>query len=698
MTQTANPQTLDQQTLDQQTLTFPPSLRKVDEYSEHDSLSPATIPGGDAEPTPGRRHRLASFLRGRLRSMIWFIPLLLVSAVVNFINFTGSPQRIDDEGTYTAQAYAVDKLGSLTHYTYWYDHPPLGWIQIAGWTKLTDGFARYTSLVMAGREFMIVCALVSCALLWMLARRLDMSRPAAAAAVFIFAVSPLAVQFHRTVFLDNVATPWLLAAFVLAFAPRRQLIGFAAAAGCFAIAVLTKETYLLFLPFLAWQMWRSAHHGTRRYTVSLAAGIMVLLGAGYALLAVIKGELFPGADRVSLFSGIFFQLEGRTASGSLFDAGTQARVTLNQWLDLDPVLAVVAPIAALAVLRSKKFWPLAASLIFLIVFMMRPGYLPVPYVIAMLPLAALVIPGAVEVWWRRARSKDNAGKRLAQTVAVGVIAALAVGVAAPMWAPKLRGLLLADLDQPMVQAESWVDQNVNRGYKIVVDDSMWVDFVRAGFPRNNVVWYYKVDTDPAVEALAPNGWRDYDYVISTNSMRTFPDGSPTVAQGLKNSTEVAHFGTGDRAVIVYRIHAEGEAAVTKAATEDAKMRSAVGAQLVTNSDLSMPTPVRDLITGGRVDARILLTLPRAALIGKLTIADAPAVPGEETESAPRRQVLISAVNGKPLADSPQDEAELKSYFNDQVSPFVPRSMQETAQGLLVTYDTNAPSGLIPDNA
>ncbi len=227
---------------------------------------------------------------------------------------------------------------------------------------------------------------------------------------------------------------------------------------------------------------------------------------------------------------------------------------------------------------------------------------------------------------------------------------------------------------------------------------MWVDFVRAGFPRNNVVWYYKVDTDPAVEALAPNGWRDYDYVVTTNSMRTFPDGSPTVAEGLENSTEVASFGTGDRAVIVYRIHSEGAAAVAKAATVDAKMRSAVGAQLVANPALSMPTPVRNLMTGGRVDARILLTLPRAALIGKLTIADAPAVPGEETEAAPRRQVLISAVNGKPLADSPQEAAELKAYFDRQVSPFVPRSMQETPQGLLVTYDTNAPTGLIPDNA
>ncbi len=55
----------------------------------------------------------------------------------------GIPQRIDDEGTYTAQAWAITHLGELTHYTYWYDHPRTGWIQIAGYTSLTGAFARY---------------------------------------------------------------------------------------------------------------------------------------------------------------------------------------------------------------------------------------------------------------------------------------------------------------------------------------------------------------------------------------------------------------------------------------------------------------------------------------------------------------------------------------------------------------------------
>ncbi|MBA8792493.1 4-amino-4-deoxy-L-arabinose transferase-like glycosyltransferase [Friedmanniella endophytica] len=662
--------------------------------AEQHEDSPAVSPGPTGPDLRTGRHGLSVFLRSRRRSMIWFAPLAVLAAIVNFVNMTGSPQRIDDEGTYTAQAYAVDHLGSLTHYTYWYDHPPLGWIQIAGWVGLTGGFGRYTSSVMAGREFMIVCALVSCALLWMVARRLELSRPTAAAAVAIFALSPLAVQFHRTVFLDNVATPWLLAAFVLVMAPRRQLLAFAAAALCFAVAVLSKETYLLFGPFLVWQMWRGAHRGTRRYTVSLAGGVLVLLGLSYVLLSTIKGELFPGPRRVSLMTGIYFQLSGRTASGSLFDATSQARVTTAQWLQLDPVIAVVAPIAALLALRSRKLWPVAGTLIFLLLFMLRPGYLPVPYVIGMLPFAALLIPAAVEVWLRRARSLVSAVRRRLAIMAVAIITTAAVAVTAAAWGPQLRGLLLSDLDQPMVQAENWVEANVGRNYRVVVDDSMWTDLVRHGFPRDNVVWYYKVDTDPAVEALAPNGWRDYDYVVSTNSMRTFPDGSPTVAEALRNSTEVATFGTGDKAVTIFRIHPEGAAEVGRIAAREAAGREAVGTALAQNPALSMPTPMRNLMTGGRVDPRILLTLPGATSVGRLTVADAPAVDGEVTEAAPRRQVLISAIDGQPISKTPANAAALEAFYDQEKPPFRPEAISRTPEGLLITYDIEMPTGLV----
>ncbi len=52
-------------------------------------------------------------------------------AVVNAIGLYTGPIRFDDEGTYVSQALAVLD-GSLAPYTYWYDHPPLGWILLSG--------------------------------------------------------------------------------------------------------------------------------------------------------------------------------------------------------------------------------------------------------------------------------------------------------------------------------------------------------------------------------------------------------------------------------------------------------------------------------------------------------------------------------------------------------------------------------------
>jgi hypothetical protein len=155
----------------------------------------------------------------------------------------------------------------------------------------------------------------------------------------------------------------------------------------------------------------------------------------------------------------------------------------------------------------------------------------VPYVIALLPFFALLIPAAVEVSIKAALASSSAVRQWLQITATGVAAALAVVIAAPMWAAQAPGLLQVDHDQPMRQAETYVKANIDHDSRLIVDDSMWLDLVEAGFQRTKVVWYHKVDTDPEVAGMAPNGWRDYDYVISTNSIRTDYDGAPIVAQG-----------------------------------------------------------------------------------------------------------------------------------------------------------------------
>ena len=42
----------------------------------------------------------------------------------------------------------------LSNYTYFWDHPFLGWATIAGWAAATDGFGRDARSVMVGRELM----------------------------------------------------------------------------------------------------------------------------------------------------------------------------------------------------------------------------------------------------------------------------------------------------------------------------------------------------------------------------------------------------------------------------------------------------------------------------------------------------------------------------------------------------------------
>lgn len=660
-------------------------------------LALAAPPPPVEPPTePGRIARLRSWSSRHRASLTWFAPVFVLAGVVQTVNMTGIPQRFDDEGTYVAQAFAVSDLGALTHYAYFYDHPPLGWIQMSAWFQLTGALSRYSSAVMAGREFMVVATLASAVLLFLLARRLRFSRPAAAAAVALFALSPLAVQFHRSVYLDNIATPWLLAAFVLALAPRRQLLAYAAAAAAFAVAVLSKETYLLFLPFLAWQLWRGADRTTRRYSLSVAAAVLTLVGGSYALLATLKGELLPGADRNSLWDGVTFQLVGRDASGSLFDVSSLSRVTFEQWWQLDPVFIVATPIAALVALRNRRLWPLAGALLFLVAFMLRPGYLPVPYVIALLPLGALLITGAVETSLRAARTRRSPVRRRTGIAVTTLVAVATAAVAAPIWFVQLRGLLRADLDRPTADAQAWIEQNVPTDQRLIVDDAMWVDLVRAGYDRDDVVWYYKVDTDPAVAALAPNGWSDYDYVITTDSLRTFPDGFPIVAETIDNATEVASFGAGDQQVQVLRVDPAGAQAADAARAAQQTAREAAGAELVQNPDLTFSSAARDLTTEGRVDDRALTTLSAAAgAVGQLTVADAPPVTGENDTELPRRQVLVSEVDGRPLAGDLDTAAQLADYLTSQAGAFAPASVELTDDGLLVTWSLVGTAGVLP---
>src|SRR5438105_2543375 len=110
---------------------------------------PSRVPGRDLRfpptaldrrprPLPGRatasrraHGRTARWLREHTLSVSLVAALLVVIGVVLGTGAADYPSFSDDEGTYVAQAWAVTTQNALSHYTYWYDHPPLGWLQLS---------------------------------------------------------------------------------------------------------------------------------------------------------------------------------------------------------------------------------------------------------------------------------------------------------------------------------------------------------------------------------------------------------------------------------------------------------------------------------------------------------------------------------------------------------------------------------------
>ncbi|GIJ45044.1 hypothetical protein Val02_19300 [Virgisporangium aliadipatigenens] len=490
-----------------------------------------------APDRPSRRTRLRQRWRAHRTDLAVLLPLLLVTAAVNAWNLQGWPGRVnDDEATYVAQAWAMVAHGELAHYTYWYDHPFLGWAVIAGYAWLTDGFDRVPSAVMVGREAMLVTTVVSAALLYALARRLRFAPGWAALAVAVFALSPLAVHYHRMVFLDNLATMWMLAALVAAASPRRSIAAALWAAVWCAVAALTKETIVILLPALLWLLVRHTHRRTRLWSLGVFGVTLVSLVASYPVFALLKNELLPGEGHVSLSWALWWQLFGRSGSGSLLDPDSGAFSLAMSWVNLDPWLLLGGVLLLIPGFCVARLRPVALALAIQVVMMCRGGYLPFAYVIALLPFAALLIGGVADALWRvRGKARPVA----AAVLVAALLAFAAVGV--PHWVRDLRAQSTVEGDANSRAATRWVLDNVPRDAVVVTDDYIWMDLRLAGYEK--VVWLWKVDTDPEVMTeLLPDGAASVRYVVMADQAASTLASLPTLDAAVRTSTEVTRFG------------------------------------------------------------------------------------------------------------------------------------------------------------
>lgn len=538
----------------------------------------ATLPTAEAAPPAVRRPAPASpgplrpvlRLRSSRPDLLVCGALLAAILLVQGWNITGFPAISDDEGTYLAQAWAVQEGRGLAHYTYWYDHPPLGWIQLALVTWIPAALSPDAMSVAPMRCAMLLISAVSAVLVYVLGRRLGLQRWAAGLAMALFGLSPLAVVLQREIFLDNIAVMWILLAFCLAASPRRHLWHHFGAGLAAAVAVLSKETMLVILPALLLTMWRHSHRDTRKFAVTGAVTACGLIGLAYPLFALLNHELFPGPGHVSLIDGIKYQMS-RPGSGFVLDPGSGSHGVLHSWLYYDRVLPLCGLTAAVVLLAAARWsrtgralaGPTAAAVILALVALRPSGYLPAMYVIQVLPFLALALAGAaasVAGALLRARPGQGPRRRALRRSAVALLAVAAAVLVVPRWYDGNRAALTVDANAPYRSAAAWLGDRDNVAdparSRVLADDGIWLDLVHAGYrPGTGAVWFYKADLDPAVSETMPRGWRDVDYVVSSPTVRRDATTLPLVKAALENSEAVASFGEGADRIEIRRVGA-----------------------------------------------------------------------------------------------------------------------------------------------
>jgi endo-1,4-beta-D-glucanase Y/4-amino-4-deoxy-L-arabinose transferase-like glycosyltransferase len=492
--------------------------------------------------------------------------LALLSLFAHAINMFHYPSnfRFDDEGIYMAQAWAVLREGTLTPYTYWYDHAPAGWIFIAGWMLLTGGPDTFGSAIDSGRVFMLVLHLAMVPLLYHLARKLGASIPMSALAVFFFSVSPLAITHQRMVLLDNIMIFWVLISLNLLLDGWGRLSRMVLSGLVFGIALLSKETAVFLIPamvFIAFQQ-RWQHQG--RFALLGWFVPMMMVVSLYPLYALLKGELFPTQagsmfmflpdwlrdrlfveeGRVSLLETLGWQ--GTRPGGSIFEPDSMVRINIRAaWASVDPFLFIggVAAVFGNMVRGIRNRQAMAAALLGLmpLLYLARGGVVFDFYILFAIPFLALNIAVFLSSMEKFLSSR--------KFVIGGMILSAVFLFAFYVGSGGASVLYQNRTDEPVREATVWIKQNIHPESMMVIGDFMWTDFREPAmggpvFPNAHSHW--KVAADPEIyDEVLQNNWRNIDYLVITFGMRNdFHSVENVLAlEALENATLVQRWGT-----------------------------------------------------------------------------------------------------------------------------------------------------------
>lgn len=443
---------------------------------------------------------------------------LAVTIVVQALTLFTTPAYSPDEGNYMANAWAILQ-GKITPYIYTYDHPPLGWVQIAGWAKLTGGIASFGTAINSGRVLMLVLAAASSLFLYLITSRLSGSRSAALLAVVLYGLSPLALLYRHQVLLDNIGMFWLLLSLCLITTGKSKLGTFVLAAVALGIAILTEGLFLCFVPVMLYAVALYATPFQRKFSLVAFVYVTLAIASAYVLLALLKGELFPAAvgQHPSLLGTALQKLQVPVATG-------QFSTTWNLWMQTD-MLFVAAGTAAMflnilggTVNRFQLLGALFAATFWLMLLASKT--VDPAFILLLLPFLAVNIALALNnpLRWLTRKVGFDLSRALLLFILIGILVPAGVQNASPV--------LAKNVTEPQQQTLLWLRNNAPHNAVVITNSYLYTDLhdpqglgVGGGEPFAHAQIYSDAVLDPVIadEQLHEN-WQKIDFLVVDASM------------------------------------------------------------------------------------------------------------------------------------------------------------------------------------
>jgi len=488
---------------------------------------------------------------------------LLASFIAHAYNMFNFPRYELDEGTYMSSAWAILN-GLSTPYPYGYGHPPLAWIQIAGWIQLTGGFFTFGNALNSGRVLMLLFAVGCSLLVYLIVRRMGGGRSASLLAMVIFSLSPISLTYQRQVLLDNVGTFWLLLSIYLIVSSNSRLFYIVLGGISFGIALLSKEIFLLFMPVMIYAVWLHTTKFQRKFALIAFSYTIVALGSTFILLAVLKGELLPSGwlpwdhtQHLSLLDTFLGQAQRSQSEGSL-------NGSWSAWTSADIVLMAFSIVTVIFNLIigwwNRKQLFLALLAISFWVLLVRGGVVLSFYIIPLIPLAAINAAIAINtvMGWL--------SKLVRLELVRAILILLVVGAIVPYDLLHSQIVFTQHPTSAQTDAMVWIRNNGPHNDVIVINSYLYMDLREPGgegvgdgptYPYAHV--YFNIAYDPELyTGLLQGNWDRIDYIVADsemlNDIKTYGGQMTIIDQALSHSVLVASYsGDNYELVQIYRV-------------------------------------------------------------------------------------------------------------------------------------------------